>query len=182
MKQASGDTAAVKTYLLGEMEDLEKMKASMGDTTKEDHKQQIDNFVLSVFAKTDKEERTCAEITKKNAMDFKRCTDFIQLLTLFGALEPEWAERDKYCKYKAGTILKALKNGEQPPRGNPFAPPEEEEKKQEEVNMENITLEEQPTSINPPASGGNPYGEPKPHFLPPMNPTQEKKPSPRQVH
>lgn len=58
-------------------------------------------------------------------MDFKRCSDFIALLTCFGALESEWQEREKYCKYKAATILKALKNGEQPPRGNPFAPDEE---------------------------------------------------------
>ncbi len=52
-------------------------------------------------------------------MDFKRCSDFIALLTCFGPLEPEWVEREKYCKFKAGTILKALKNGEQPARGNP---------------------------------------------------------------
>ena len=77
MQKAPGDTKAVKEYLIGEMNDLEKLKASMGDTTKEDHKQQIDNFVLSVFAKTDKDERTCEQITKVNAMDFKRTGDFI---------------------------------------------------------------------------------------------------------
>ena len=104
------------------MQDLENMKVSLGNVSKDDHKYQVENFILSVFAKTDKEERTCDKITKKNAMDFKRCADFIQLLTLFTPeLEPEWAEKDKYCKYKAGTILKALKNGEEPPRGNPFA-------------------------------------------------------------
>jgi len=47
-------------------------------------------------------------------------------------MEPEWKEREKYCKYKAGTILKCIKNGEQPPRGNPFAKEEEETKKVEE--------------------------------------------------
>lgn len=40
----------------------------------------------------------------------------------------EWQQRRKYCAYKAGSILKALKNGEKPERGNPFAPPEEEKK------------------------------------------------------
>lgn len=83
--------------------------------------------MLSVFAKTDKEERTCEKITKQNAIDFKRCSDFIQLLTLFGELDEEWREREKYCKYKAGTILKCLKTGEEPPRGNPFEPEKEEE-------------------------------------------------------
>lgn len=38
----------------------------------------------------------------------------------------------KYCKYKAGNILKCLKSGEEPPRGNPFAPEPEEN-----VPMEN---------------------------------------------
>ena len=66
-------------------------------------------------------------------MDFKRCKDFIELLDLFeNCVTDEWNERKRYCVYKAGTIMKALKNGEQPERGNPFAPPEEE-KKEEEV-------------------------------------------------
>ena len=47
-------------------------------------------------------------------MDFKRCSDFIALLVLFGEVDNDWKEREKYCKFKAGTILKALKNGEQP--------------------------------------------------------------------
>ena len=111
------------------------MKAAMGDVAKEDLKVAVENFVLSVFASTDKEERTCETITKKNAMDFKRTGDFIMVLSLFSddnELEQEWAERKKYCNYKAGTIMKALKAGEEPPRGNPFAPPEEEEKKEED--------------------------------------------------
>ena len=113
MKQAHGDTSSVKSFLLTEMQDLEGMKSALGGVSKDDHKYQVENFILSVFAKTDKDERTCEEVTKKNAMDFKRCSDFIQLLTLFNPeLDSEWAEKDKYCKYKAGTILKALKNGE----------------------------------------------------------------------
>ena len=89
---------------------------------------------MSVFAQTDKDERTCETITKKNAMDFKRCKDFIELLELFdGCVTDEWNERKRYCVYKAGTIMKALKNGEQPERGNPFAPPEEEKKEEEVV-------------------------------------------------
>jgi len=45
-------------------------------------------------------------------MDFKRTQDFIALLDLFeGAMTDEWAERKRYCIYKAGTIMKALKAG-----------------------------------------------------------------------
>ena len=81
--------------------------------------------MLSVFAKIDKEERTCDKVGKIHALDFKRCSDFIQMLNIFGKLEQEWQERDKYCKYKAATILKCLKTGEEPPRGNPFVQEEE---------------------------------------------------------
>ncbi len=118
-----------KTQLMNELTDLEAMKSAMGDVKQEDMMYHVENFVLSVFAQTDKEERTCETITKKNAMDFKRTGDFIAILELFdGCMTEEWVERKKYCTYKAGTIMKALKAGEQPARGNPFAPPEEEKK------------------------------------------------------
>jgi len=101
----------------------------MGEVNQENLKVAVENFVLSVFAQTDKEERTCETITKKNAMDFKRTGDFIALLELFeGAMTDEWISRKKYCAYKAGTIMKAMKAGVQPERGNPNDPPEEEKK------------------------------------------------------
>jgi len=92
-------------------------------TTKEDHRYVVENFVTSVFTNTDKEERTCETITKKNAQDFNRCSHFIMLLSQFGdTYTDDWEEKRKYCVFKAGTILKALKNGEEPPRGNPADP------------------------------------------------------------
>ena len=109
-----------------ELKDLETMKGFLGGTTKEEHLPQVENFVISVFAKIDKEDRTDETITKNHALSFKRCSDFIQILTMFGPLEPEWQERAKYCNFKAGIILKCLKSGEEPPRGNPFAQEEEQ--------------------------------------------------------
>jgi hypothetical protein len=83
----------------------------------------VENFVTSVFTNTEREERTVETITKKNAMDFNRCSHFIMLLSLFdGAYDDKWEERRRYCVFKAGSILKALKKGEQPPRGNPNDP------------------------------------------------------------
>ena len=129
IKDQTGEQAdQAKQYLLGELGDLEAMKQAMGDIDKEGMKANLDNFILSVFAQTDKEERTCETITKKNAVDFKRTGDFIQVLSVFDALDPEWEERRKYCVYKAGTIMKALKSGQQPERGNPFAPVDEDAK------------------------------------------------------
>jgi len=102
-----------KSFLVNELGDLEAMKAAMGAVEQADLKFHVENFVLSVFAQTDKEERTCETITRKNAADFKRTMDFIALLTLFDdAMTEEWEERKRYCMYKAGTIMKALKAGE----------------------------------------------------------------------
>lgn len=50
----------------------------------------MENFLMSMFAKIDKEERTCETITKSNAMDFKRCSDFIALLTMLGEMDEDW--------------------------------------------------------------------------------------------
>jgi len=80
-----------KSFLVQELGDLETMKQAMGDVAQEDLKFHVENFVLSVFTKTDKEERTDETITKKNAMDFKRTGDFIMLLDLFdGAMTEDW--------------------------------------------------------------------------------------------
>lgn len=49
-------------------------------------------------------------------------------------MEAEWQERDKYCKFKAGNILKCLKTGEEPKRGNPFVKEEEQTDAQLEDN------------------------------------------------
>lgn len=83
-------------------------------TTKAEHRYVIENFVTSVFTNIDKEERTCETITKKNAQDFNRTSHFIILLSMFEEAYEEggWEEKRKYCVYKAGTIMKALKNGE----------------------------------------------------------------------
>jgi hypothetical protein len=74
------------------------------------------------------------------------------MLNIFGPLEPEWQEREKYCKFKAGIILKCLKSGEEPPRGNPFA---KEEEKQEEDNTMNEASYDASTQMQMMGGSGN---------------------------
>jgi hypothetical protein len=76
-KAQSPNIEEVKTYLKGELKDLEQMKSELGQTSKDDHLPLVENFILSVFAKIDKEDRTDAQITKNHALSFKRCADFI---------------------------------------------------------------------------------------------------------
>lgn len=102
------------------------MKAGLPEgTTKDEHRYVVETFVASTFTNADKDERQCETISKKNAVDFNFCGHMISLMSCFGdeAIEEGgWEEKGKYCKFKAGSILRALKNGEQPPRGNPNDP------------------------------------------------------------
>jgi len=61
---SSAQTPEVKNFLMGELAELEKIKTALGGTNKEEHKFTVENFVLSVFAKIDKEERTSPKIGK----------------------------------------------------------------------------------------------------------------------
>ena len=64
-KKTPGEQAnAAKSYLVKELDDLTAMKNAMGDINKEDMKIAIENFVLSVFASSDKDERICEEVGK----------------------------------------------------------------------------------------------------------------------
>lgn len=65
-KQSQGpEVATSKQFLLSELDSLEKIKKSaLGPTKMEEFQAHVDNFCLSMFAKVDKEERTCMAITK----------------------------------------------------------------------------------------------------------------------
>lgn len=82
-------------------------------------------FAANIFTNADKNERTCETITKANAVEFNTCKHFISVLSCFGPdvlSNGGWDLKMKYCAFKSGTILKALKAGQQPPRGNPDDP------------------------------------------------------------
>ena len=55
---------AAKRYIIKELDDLELLKKSMGDINKADMQVAVENFVLSVFASADKDERTCETVGK----------------------------------------------------------------------------------------------------------------------
>lgn len=77
-KQNPGEQAdQAKSYLIKELDDLQAMKNAMGDIDKEGMVTSIENFVLSVFAQADKDERTCETVGKPQAVAFKRSGDFI---------------------------------------------------------------------------------------------------------
>ena len=138
----------------------------------EDTEYIVEEFVLSIFVRVEKEERTCDEITKTQAMDFNRTSHFIELLTMFHELTEEWLERckyflitttEKYCKWKAANIMKCLKEGKVPERGNPFSKDGDEEVKGGGEGTDEFSAGPSANSIPPPLvsqPGGPNMGEP----------------------
>eukprot|EP00831_Metopus_contortus_P070242 TRINITY_DN635_c0_g1_i3.p1 TRINITY_DN635_c0_g1~~TRINITY_DN635_c0_g1_i3.p1 ORF type:complete len:280 (-),score=55.26 TRINITY_DN635_c0_g1_i3:41-880(-) len=111
--------------------DVERSRG-LGDVYKRqvhgERKQMVDDFCARTFVALDKDERNAPTITKGHAIQFNSMSHFIELLSVYGSLSPEWEEKRKYCKYKAGNILKCLKQGIDPPRGHPNDPPPEKKK------------------------------------------------------
>ena len=90
-KQQPGEQAdKAKTYLISELDDLTAMKTAMGDIKKDDMIVALENFVLSVFAAADNDERKCETVGKAQAIAFKRAADFIEVLTLYPPLSEDW--------------------------------------------------------------------------------------------
>jgi hypothetical protein len=64
-KANPGDQAKLAAnYLMQELQDLEVMKKAMGDVNKDDMQTAVENFVISVFARADKDDLTCETIGK----------------------------------------------------------------------------------------------------------------------
>lgn len=52
-------------YLMQELGDLEQLKQAMGGITKDDAAVAVENFVMSVFARADNDERNCETVGKE---------------------------------------------------------------------------------------------------------------------
>lgn len=97
--------------------------------SKEEIKDMLEDFCGKNFVRMDKEDHTAPKLTKEHASRFNTTAHFIQLLSTYDAMTPKWEEKSilekkvvKYCKLKASSILKCLKQGVDPPRGNPNNP------------------------------------------------------------
>ena len=97
--------------------------------TREQTKEYLEKFCLKSFADIDQDYNTVPKVTREHAMRFNKVSHFIELLPSYDAMTPKWEEICKilsiivvkYSKMKAGTILKCIKQGIDPPRENPPA-------------------------------------------------------------
>ncbi|KAF3905965.1 hypothetical protein ABW21_db0202638 [Orbilia brochopaga] len=105
------------TYTGQVMDTLEQRRAELSDheAVADDvvGKVYVEQFANKIFnnAENAQNARKC---TKQTAETFMAASVFLELLRVFGELEPEIAQKITFAKYSAARILKALKAGEDP--------------------------------------------------------------------
>ncbi|RVX74703.1 hypothetical protein B0A52_01830 [Exophiala mesophila] len=78
----------------------------------------IEQFGLETFERADNAVKA-NKATRQTADTYQAAATFLDLLQIFGALDPEIAAKVKYAKYHALRIAKALKAGQDPNLSNP---------------------------------------------------------------
>ena len=121
-------TSTVGKTCLGELlGSLEGEKQAMDNFTRDESKFLCEKFSDKIFDKADQEDRS-GEADRNTARTFYAAASFFEILQQFYKDDDgseEVAEQKKkavYCKWKATEILKAIKEGQQPLRGNPNDP------------------------------------------------------------
>jgi vacuolar protein sorting-associated protein VTA1 len=113
-------------YAIGLMDKLENYKAenAANDAVVDDVAAQayIENFALETFRRAE-EAQNSDRVTRQTIDIFQASTTFIDLLTIWGPLDPELVAKSKFAKYHALRIAKAISKGEDPNLTNPRVEP-----------------------------------------------------------
>ncbi|CAG8525324.1 2563_t:CDS:2, partial [Acaulospora colombiana] len=109
-----------KAFLAKLLDILEQEKKSIGEMVTNDTAGEayVENFGLKIFLNADNEDRA-GKASKKTAKNFLAASIFLELLKIFGELNPENEEKIKYAKWKATDITKSLRDGKTPIPGPP---------------------------------------------------------------
>jgi len=121
----TADFKEIRNTAMKKIEELETMKTNLKNIPEEEKKDTFFQFVQSQFTTVDREERTTEKVTMLHALAFKQWAFVIECLEEIKLYDEEWQERRKYCLFKAGDIMKWLKSGTTPKRGNPNAEDED---------------------------------------------------------
>ncbi|KAF3790379.1 Protein-like OF MAMMALIAN LYST-INTERACTING PROTEIN 5 [Nymphaea thermarum] len=109
-------TKTTNALLVSLMNQLEKDKKSV--TLGPDDHLHIEGFALNIFTKADKQDRA-GRADLNTAKTFYAASIFFEILSQFGALQPDIEQKQKYAAWKAADIRKALKEGRRPEPGPP---------------------------------------------------------------
>lgn len=128
------------------MDKLEQYKdANKGNDAIEDEvasKAYIENFALETLDKGE-QAQTKDTVTKATPDTFQAAMTFMELLNIWGPLEPEVREKIKYAKYHAVRIARAYKEGKDPNLTNPVVeqPPQQDQIMEDGIEEELKNLE-----------------------------------------
>lgn len=86
----------------------------------------VEQFALDTFSRADNTVRA-NKVSKQTADTFQASATFMELLAIWGAIEPDLQQKVKFAKFHALRIVKALKAGEDPNLSNPKQDPEPEQ-------------------------------------------------------
>jgi vacuolar protein sorting-associated protein VTA1 len=116
LRQGQPGDAAVKKYLHILLDQLEADKKKIGTLLDEEamQKDYVEGFALKVFDIADNEDRA-GHITKDTAKNFYASSVFFDVLKQFGDVTDDITEKQKYAKWRAAEITKAIKSGVPPP-------------------------------------------------------------------
>lgn len=112
----------------------------------------VENFALETFARAESEQRT-DQVKRQTADAFQAAATFLDLLSIWGALDVEVAAKSKFAKFHALRIARALKEGRDPNETNPkIEEPQQLRGADEDVEQELRDLERQgrESSYKPP--------------------------------
>nr|OQO20054.1 hypothetical protein B0A51_15683 [Rachicladosporium sp. CCFEE 5018] len=121
-KQLHTSSEEVSNYAVHLMDKLEAYKSenAANDAVTDDiaAKAYVENFALETFARAETEQR--GHVVKRQTADtFQAAATFLDLLSIWGALDVEAAAKSKFAKFHALRIARALKEGKDPNETNP---------------------------------------------------------------
>ncbi|KAF2763656.1 DUF605-domain-containing protein [Teratosphaeria nubilosa] len=167
-KQLHVGDEEVGQYAVALMDKVEAYKAeNMADDAISDDvaaKAYIEQFALETLKRGEDAQRA-NKVTRQTADTFQAAATFLDLLAVWGPLDPETAAKSKFAKFHALRIAKAIKAGEDPNASNPVIeePKQPAREDDEELEQELRELEQRqhdgsaayrpPTVENAPDSG-----------------------------
>lgn len=140
-------------FITGLLEKCDQQKNAIGpdDGT---HRQHLEKFALNVFDMADNEDRT-GVADKETAVKFFAAMCYLEVCTVLGPLSTELQNRMAYAKWKAGDIMKALRQGQAPVPGPSGG-----------LENERIKLEEQGHHQAPPPQHHQQHQQQEYHYNP----------------
>lgn len=107
-----------RAFLVNFMDRLEKQKESLKDneavTTDIVGQAHVENYGQNIFDAADREDRS-GTASLKSVRAFLAAAQIFEVLSVFDEQTEEVAEKQRYAKYRASVIMKALKTGDKPP-------------------------------------------------------------------